>query len=401
MLIWLRKILIAFLCVSPLTIQCKDLSDIQNQIQQQEKRIADKKREQNKLQSTLQEQELRIDHIINQLNKTSEDLKIINKKIAETDTQIKHLEQQEKEQKEKLAKQLDEMYRLNHNTSILEKLLSEKAQQPDRLMRYYHYINQARVDLIKDLKQTQHYLIAHKKDIQQQYNEQQHYLNEQTKYQLNLQKIQQERRTTLDKLNITLSQAQNKLNELKNNEAALRLQIQRAEQQTKEQEKREREILVLAQPHTNNAKQKPYVSTKKEKQLEVNHLGLGKPQKQYQYPTTGKILNQFGSTQMGELKWKGIVIKADSGKPVKAIANGRVILANWLQGYGLMIIIKHGDHDLSLYGYNQSISVKEGEFVSAGQKIAEVGATGGQANSGLYFEIRRKGIPVNPIGWLK
>ncbi|MFQ1049191.1 murein hydrolase activator EnvC [Avibacterium paragallinarum] len=401
MLIWLRKILIAFLCVSPLTIQCKDLSDIQNQIQQQEKRIADKKREQNKLQSTLQEQELRIDHIINQLNKTSEDLKIINKKIAETDTQIKHLEQQEKEQKEKLAKQLDEMYRLNHNTSILEKLLSEKAQQSDRLMRYYHYINQARVDLIKDLKQTQHYLIAHKKDIQQQYNEQQHYLNEQTKYQLNLQKIQQERRTTLDKLNITLSQAQNKLNELKNNEAALRLQIQRAEQQTKEQEKREREILVLDQPHTNNAKQKPYVSTKKEKQLELNHLGLGKPQKQYQYPTTGKILNQFGSTQMGELKWKGIVIEADSGKPVKAIANGRVILANWLQGYGLMIIIKHGDHDLSLYGYNQSISVKEGEFVSAGQKIAEVGATGGQANSGLYFEIRRKGIPVNPIGWLK
>ncbi|MFQ1047775.1 murein hydrolase activator EnvC [Avibacterium paragallinarum] len=401
MLIWLRKILIAFLCVSPLTIQCKDLSDIQNQIQQQEKRIADKKREQNKLQSTLQEQELRIDHIINQLNKTSEDLKIINKKIAETDTQIKHLEQQEKEQKEKLAKQLDEMYRLNHNTSILDKLLSEKAQQSNRLMRYYHYINQARVDLIKDLKQTQHYLIAHKKDIQQQYNEQQHYLNEQTKYQLNLQKIQQERRTTLDKLNITLSQAQNKLNELKNNEAALRLQIQRAEQQTKEQEKREREILVLDQPHTNNAKQKPYVSTKKEKQLEVNHLGLGKPQKQYQYPTTGKILNQFGSTQMGELKWKGIVIEADSGKPVKAIANGRVILANWLQGYGLMIIIKHGDHDLSLYGYNQSISVKEGEFVSAGQKIAEVGATGGQANSGLYFEIRRKGIPVNPIGWLK
>lgn len=75
---------------------------------------------------------------------------------------------------------------------------------------------------------------------------------------------------------------------------------------------------------------------------------------------------------MGELKWKGIVIKADSGKPVKAIANGRVILANWLQGYGLMIIIKHGDHDLSLYGYNQSISVKEGEFVSAGQKLRKL-----------------------------
>lgn len=112
-------------------------------------------------------------------------------------------------------------------------------------------------------------------------------------------------------------------------------------------------------------------------------------------------MNSFGSTQMGELRWKGIVIAAGAGTPVKAIADGRVILANWLQGYGLMVIVKHGESDLSLYGYNQSVAVKEGQLVKAGQKIGEVGNSGGQSKSGLYFEIRRKGVAVNPLGWLR
>lgn len=91
--------------------------------------------------------------------------------------------------------------------------------------------------------------------------------------------------------------------------------------------------------------------------------GLGKPRKQYAYPVNGKILNRFGSGAMGELKWKGIVIGAGVGASVKAIADGRVILAGWLRGYGLMVIIKHGENDLSLYGYNQSVSVREGQLV--------------------------------------
>ena len=104
---------------------------------------------------------------------------------------------------------------------------------------------------------------------------------------------------------------------------------------------------------------------------------------------------------MGELRWKGIVIAAGAGTPVKAIADGRVILANWLQGYGLMVIVKHGESDLSLYGYNQSVAVKEGQLVKAGQKLGEVGNSGGQSKNGLYFEIRRKGVAVNPLGWLR
>ena len=78
-----------------------------------------------------------------------------------------------------------------------------------------------------------------------------------------------------------------------------------------------------------------------------------------------------------------------------------MILANWLQGYGLVIVVDHGKGDMSLYGYNQAVSVKTGTLVRSGQKIAEVGSSGGQGQSALYFEIRRQGNAVNPLSWLQ
>ena len=83
-----------------------------------------------------------------------------------------------------------------------------------------------------------------------------------------------------------------------------------------------------------------------------------------------------------------------------AIADGRVILADWLQGYGLVVVVEHGKGDMSLYGYNQSALVSVGTQVRAGQPIALVGSSGGQGRPSLYFEIRRQGQAVNPQPWL-
>ncbi|MFZ7159616.1 murein hydrolase activator EnvC [Avibacterium avium] len=399
----LKKItaLFFFACALPFAVQGADLSAIQKQIKQQEQKIAEQKREQNKLQSTLKNQELQINGVVGQLRKTESDLKAIRKMMADTDKQIKHLERQEKNQKEKLAKQIDAMYRSGINPSMLEKLFSEDAKKAERMKAYYDHMNQARLALIEDLKQTQAQLKKEKANIQDQQKEQQNQLNEQKKQQQSLQKVQRERQSTLNQLNKSLAKDQNKLDSLKANENALRQQIQRAEQQAREQEKREREALAQKKRQEEQKNQKPYTPTAQEKQLMASSSGLGKPQRQYQYPVSGKILNRFGSTQMGELKWKGIVIGANAGASVRAIADGRVILASWLQGYGLMVIIKHGENDLSLYGYNRAVSVREGQLVKAGQKIAEVGSSGGQSRSGLYFEIRRKGVAVNPTGWLR
>jgi len=396
-------ILTALFCAMPLAFATQEdnLSKIHQQIQQQKQKIEQQKREQQKLQSTLKTQENQINSVIGQLRQTESDLKEIRKTISDTDRQIKQLQKQEKEQKAKLAKQLDSAYRSGTNPSVVERMLSDKGQNAERMKAYYAHLNQVRMALIEDLKQTQEQLAKQKAAIAEQHKEQQTQLADQKKQQQELQKVQKERQSTLNQLNQNLTRDENKLEALKANENALRQEIQRAEQAARQQEQREREALAQKKQAEETKNHKPYQPTAQERQLLNSTAGLGTPKKQYGFPVAGKVVNSFGSAQMGELRWKGIVIAAGAGTPVKAIADGRVILANWLQGYGLMVIVKHGDSDLSLYGYNQSVAVKEGQLVKAGQKLGEVGNSGGQSKSGLYFEIRRKGVAVNPLGWLR
>ena len=84
-----------------------------------------------------------------------------------------------------------------------------------------------------------------------------------------------------------------------------------------------------------------------------------------------------------------------------AISHGRVAYADWLRGYGLLLIIDHGDGYMSLYGHNQVLYKETGEWVEAGDLIASVGNSGGQAHTGLYFEIRHNGKPTNPTQWCR
>ena len=96
-----------------------------------------------------------------------------------------------------------------------------------------------------------------------------------------------------------------------------------------------------------------------------------------------------------------MVIGKASGSKVNAVYPGKVIFADWLRGYGLMLAIDHGKGDMTFYGYNQTLLKKVGDSVQANEAIALVGDSGGQSQSGLYFEIRRKGTPTNPRTWLK
>ena len=96
-----------------------------------------------------------------------------------------------------------------------------------------------------------------------------------------------------------------------------------------------------------------------------------------------------------------MLLQASSGTPIYAIYDGQVKFANWLRGYGLIIIIDHGDGYMSLYGHNQSLYVKIGDQIQQGDLIARVGNSGGNQQEGLYFEIRHDGKIVNPNKFLK
>lgn len=391
-----------------------NLTKIQQEIKQKQTQIAEQKKKRDSLQSTLKSQEIEMGNVSNNLKKTEMTLGETRQAIQRTEQEIKRLEKQETLQKEKLKAQLDSAYRSGIHPSVLERLLSESAKNADRMEAYYDHINQVRIDAIYELRRTQDELKARRDELRGQQKGQQSQLSEQKKQEKELQKVKNERERTILALDKTLEKEQHRLDELKANEAALRNQISRAAQEAERQAKqkeKEREQQELAKLEQKKAAEQKRKATEQEKQEvrervreqvreEVragNGLGNGK----YAMPVSGKIINSYGSTQMGELKWNGVVIQAGAGTPVRAIAGGRVILAEWLQGYGQLVIIDHGAGDMSLYGYNQSLSVRKGARVSAGQVIAGVGNSGGQSRSALYFEIRRKGAAVNPMRWLK
>jgi len=129
--------------------------------------------------------------------------------------------------------------------------------------------------------------------------------------------------------------------------------------------------------------------------------GLSKFKNKLQWPVQGRITHAFGQRKQGYLRWKGVLMSAPVGKPVYTIHNGTVLFADWLKGYGLVVVIDHGKGYMSLYGHNQTLLKNVGDRVEIGEPIALVGQSGGQNNAGVYFEIRHKGKPVNPKHWCK
>jgi septal ring factor EnvC (AmiA/AmiB activator) len=119
-------------------------------------------------------------------------------------------------------------------------------------------------------------------------------------------------------------------------------------------------------------------------------------------PVAGELTNRFGAPREGGgLSWKGLFIRAAQGSAVKAIAAGQVVFAEWLRGFGNLIIVDHGEGYMSLYSNNESLYKQVGERVQAGDAIAAVGNSGGQRDTGLYFEMRHQSRPVNPLLWVK
>ncbi|MBX6317060.1 peptidoglycan DD-metalloendopeptidase family protein, partial [Pigmentiphaga sp.] len=117
-------------------------------------------------------------------------------------------------------------------------------------------------------------------------------------------------------------------------------------------------------------------------------------------PVAGDVVGRFGASRGEGGTWKGVFIRAPEGTEVRAVAAGKVVFADWLRGFGNLLIIDHGSQYLSIYGNNQAVLRHVGDDVKSGDVVAQVGATGGQAESGLYFELRHRGAPFDPLKWV-
>ena len=118
-------------------------------------------------------------------------------------------------------------------------------------------------------------------------------------------------------------------------------------------------------------------------------------------PVRGELTNQFGASRDETgVQWKGLFIRSITGETVHAIADGRVVYADWLRGFGNLLILDHGGGFMSLYANNEGLLRQVGENIRSGDPVASVGASGGHAESGLYFELRRDGKPFDPMKWM-
>lgn len=391
------------LCAFPAAANnAEELKSLQQNIATQERQVRQQQQQRSVLLNQLKAQEQEIAAASSKLHETRNTLAVLNRQVSEMNASLARLQKQQATQERNLAAQLDAAFRQGEHSGMQFLLSGEESQRGQRLQAYFGYLNAARQQTIIDLRQTKEEVATQKAALEEKQSEQQTLLYEQQAQQAKLESARNQRQKTLASLESSLQQGQQKLTEMRQNETRLQNQIARAAAAAKaraEQEAREAQKVRERQQEATK-KGSTYKPTDNERSLISRTGGLGSPRGDAYWPVRGSLLHRYGERLQGELRWKGIVISAPEGAEVKAIADGRVILADWLQGYGLVVVVEHGKGDMSLYGYNQSALVKVGSQVRAGQPIALVGSSGGQGRPSLYFEIRRQGQAVNPQPWL-
>lgn len=378
------------------------LKSIQADIAAKERDVRQQQQQRAGLLAQLKEQEVAISAAARQLRETQNTLAQLNKQIDTMNASIAKLEKQKATQERNLAAQLDAAFRQGEHSGIQLILGGEETQRGQRLQAYFGYLNKARQETIAQLRQTREDVASQKAQLEEKQSQQQTLLYEQKAQQAKLEQARNERQKTLNGLESSIQEGQQKLGEMRANESRLRDRLARAEAAAKARAEREAREAQAVREKQQDASRKgtTYKPNESERSLMSRTGGLGAPSGQAFWPVRGPLLHRYGEQLQGELRWKGIVIGASEGSEVKAVADGRVILADWLQGYGLVVVVEHGKGDMSLYGYNQSALVSVGAQVRAGQPIALVGSSGGQGRPSLYFEIRRQGQAVNPQPWL-
>jgi septal ring factor EnvC (AmiA/AmiB activator) len=173
--------------------------------------------------------------------------------------------------------------------------------------------------------------------------------------------------------------------------AAARAEAERraAAQREAAARKREAQGATASRP-ARNAPPRPSVASAPA--LKVGGLG---------WPVSGSLLARYGGRLPDGRASTGVLIGAPAGTPVTAVADGTVVFSEWMTGYGLILIVDHGNGYMSLYAHNDSLLKDSGDRVKRGDHVARVGTSGGQGTPALYFELRRNGQPVDPSSWLQ
>lgn len=282
-----------------------------------------------------------------------------------------------------LGKLLYQQY-LGGKQEYLKLLLNN--QDPDQVardLRYYQYIARSRATWLARLRENLAALDAISMSTREQRTELASLRTEQAAQKKTLEKEQHARKQMLGKISQQLHQQRREITRLQRDQSRL---SQLVDKLTK----------MLAQPKSK--------SLFRNDNLPDNRFD-GSPFDQLKgkltLPVRGEITNRFGTPRPDStVQWKGLFLRTSSGQAVKAIAAGQVVFADWLRGFGNLLIIDHGKGYMSLYGNNETLYKQVGDVLRGGDTVATVGNSGGNEDFGLYFELRHESKPLDPMKWL-
>ncbi|WP_166654184.1 murein hydrolase activator EnvC family protein [Tahibacter aquaticus] len=320
----------------------------------------------------LRERETRIAAVARELRTLQEKLAEQQQSLDALQLRKKELEEKLKSQRDALAALLRSAYALGRHEEIKLILQQNEVATTSRVLAYHRYFQRARMGRIEELLADLVDLAKVQQAIEAQVVEIEATRGERNSESTRLQAEKLEREAMLDTLELSLKDQAARLDALGKDESALLRLLERLRDVFADIPKQ----LKAAEPFAERRGRLPW-------------------------PLPGKVAVGFGSSDDSGRAISGIVVAADSGTEVRAVSHGRVAYADWLKGYGLILILDHGDGYMSLYGYNETLLKDVGDWVDAGEPIATAGTSGGRKSAGLYFELRARGKPLDPRSWLK
>lgn len=348
--------------------QLQKLAKTIKQLQQELSRVRSEK---DQLNVNLERSEQEAADLTEKIKAIQEALAREKKRLNQHQTERSELEITKRQQQRDIEEVLRQAHSLGHQSQLKLLLNQEDPSHISRLMQYHRYIVDAQVEKLTAYQQT----IAKISETETAINRSALRLAEQEKELSQqftaLKSTQAKRLASLAALNKELASKGESLSQMQSNQQRL--------QQLLEEASKALAHLTLPERDT-----QPFAQTR-------GSLNL---------PAQGRIKHRYGSSRLdGQLRWDGLFLSGEAGSAVNSIHYGRVIFSDYLRGYGLVLIVDHGDGYMSLYAHNQTLQKETGDWVSRGEAIATLGNTGGQDEAGLYFELRHQGKPINPHRW--
>lgn len=376
----------------------------------------------------------RIESLTKELGKTKEAhsdaadaLKDSEKAISETNRKLFELQQEKKKhseslqvlqsqkldlentiegQKNQLSKQIYQQY-LHGQQNYLQLILQEQDPSAiSRQLQYFSYISRARQALINDMQFNLGRVTKLNEETANSLKEVVNLKSKQEAERKNLELQKQAHSKVVQKLSSQINVQRNEIDKLKRDEKSLSQLVERlakalqAKPQKPTQSNQSNNKESSNKPDAEATPQRPLATNDSLPSNAFDGSSFESLRGKLNLPVRGDITNKFGNSRQDTgLTWKGLFIKSNEGNEVKSVANGRVVFADWMRGFGNMIIVDHGGGYMSLYGNNQALLRKMGDTVKGGDTIASVGNSGGNDTSGLYYELRSRSKPFDPMSW--